>query len=57
MDKLITKRYYLSQNVTSILQKIYDQHIVKQLLYKKLVTNKGIILDKLFVVKAYLGNS
>ena len=51
MTKLITKRYYLSLNVTSTLQKIYDQHIVKQLLYKKLITNKGIILDKLFVAK------
>ena len=41
-------------NVTSILQKIYDQDIVKQLLYKKLVINKWIIFDKLFVAKAYL---
>ena len=57
MTKLITKRYCFSLNDTSILQKIYDQHIVKQLLYKKLVTNKGIILDKLFVAKAHLGNS
>ena len=52
MTKLITKRYCFSLNDTSILQKIYDQHIVKQLLYKKLVTNKGIILEKLFVAKA-----
>jgi len=52
MTKLITERYYLSHNVTSTLQKNYDQHIVKQLLYKKLISNKGIILDKLFVAKA-----
>jgi len=57
MTKLITKRYCLSLNVTSTSQKIYDQHIIKQLLYKKLITNKGIILDKLFVAKAHLGNS
>ena len=57
MTKLITKRYCLSFNVTSTLQKIYYQHMVKQVLYKKLLTNKGIILDKLFVAKAQLGNS
>jgi len=54
MAKIITKRRCLSHNVTSILQKIYDQDIVKQQLYKKLVTNKGIIFDKLFVAKAQL---
>ena len=52
MTKLMTKRYCLSHNVTSILQKIYDQHIVKQLLYKKWVTNKGIILDNWFLAKS-----
>ena len=54
MAKIITKRQCLSHNVTSILQKNYNQDIVKLLLYKKLVTNKGIIFDKLFVAKAQL---
>ena len=43
-------------NVTSILQKNYDQDIVKQLLYKKLVIYKGIMFDKLFVAKAWPQN-